>query len=436
MKVAVICSIYNEEILLRQFLDYYSPQVDMVFILDNESTDRSCSLACGYSNVAVSSYSSGGKFSDVALSEAYNRKRRECIGKYDYVILADCDEFIVPQSGLPLVQAIEKASPNPASGLCMEFFWTYGWNMWTRPGEPPYDPTRSLLEQRVFGVENRVYSKPCIIRPESLLEYDHGRHGFRGHEDWKPWDFRESPFYLLHYIGFDQDVYVKRGMDRTIRESQSNVDMETSTQYHDRTEQFYRETFQVNSSDPMLAPVPFKIPQIGRRRLDIGAGKTPTPGYDTLDKDLSSNPTYSFDLMSSDWQIPEEIYDEVLLIHVLEHIPMSKVGLVLRRISKIMKPGGTLRVHVPNGPLVAKAYLEQPKNLFKIQMAIYGAEAETDPVYAHKILYDFPMLRTTLISSGFVDPEDVTEQYEDHHDLHWMWMGGRISLKARARRPG
>lgn len=435
MKVAVICAIYNEEILLPQFLDYYSPQVDTVFLLDNESTDRSRYIACGYPNVVVSTYSSDGKFSDIALSEAYNRKREECVGKYDYVILSDCDEFIVPKSGLSIVQAIEQAQLNPALGLRTEFFWTHGWNMWPMPGEPPYDPARPLLQQRTTGIESRIYSKPCIIRPESLLEYEHGRHNFKGRDEWKPEKFDEAKFYFLHYIGFDEDVFVKRGMDRTTRFAEANVKMRTSVQYLDKNEETYRKIFRENSSDPKLVQIPFIAPQTGRRRLDIGSGKTPTPGHDTIDKDPSSKPTYSFDLTTSDWPILEGTYDEVLMMHVLEHIPISKVGLVLRRILKVMKSGGTLRVHVPNGPLVAKAYLEQPLQIFKLQMAIYGAEAETDPAFAHKALYNFSMLRTTLISAGFVDVEDVTMHYEDHHDPHWIWMGGRLSLKVKVRKP-
>lgn len=435
MKLAVICSIYNEETLLPQFLNYYSPQVDTVFLLDNESTDRSRFLACGYPNVVVSTYSSGGQFSDVALSEAYNKKRKECAGIYDYVIIADCDEFIVPKAGVSIREAIELAQPDQALGLRAEFFWTHGFNMWPRPGEPAYDPARPLLGQRTTGIESLIYSKPCIIKPESRLEYEHGRHNFKGHEQWKPTDFEDAKFYFLHYIGFDEAAFVKRGMERTTRFSGVNVEMGTSVQYLNKTEESYREKFRGQSADPQLVTVPFALPQVDRRRLDIGSGQTPTPGHDTLDKDPGTKPTYSFDLTAPDWPIPEAVYDEVLLIHVLEHLPMTKVGLVLRRILKIMKPGGVLRVHVPNGPLVAKAYLGQPKQLFKIQMAIFGSEAETDPAFAHKVLYDFSMLRTTLLSSGFSWVEDVTEDYEDHHDPHWMWMGGRLSLKVRARKP-
>lgn len=434
MKLAVICAIYNEEALLPQFLDYYSPQVDTVFLLDNESTDESRFAACGYPNVVVSSYSSGGKFSDVALSDAYNKKRQECVGKYDYVIIADCDEFVVPKNGMPLAAAIRAAMPQEALGLRAEFFWSHGFNMWHGPGEVAYDPARPLLSQRMSGIESVIYSKPCIIRPESKLEYIHGRHNFKDHEHWKPSKFDSTHFYLLHYIGFDEAMFVKRGMERTLRFSQTNIDLGTSYQYRGQTEATYRKTFQDGSTDGRLVKVPFTQPRIERRRLDIGSGKKPTHGHDTLDKNTESTPTYSFDLTMPDWPIQEAIYDEVLLIHVLEHLPMSKVDQVLKRIFRIMKPSGVLRIHVPNGPLVAKTYLAQPDQLLRLQMTIYGNEAETDPAFAHKVLYDFSMLRKVLMDAGFAGVEETTQDYEDHHDPHWTWMGGRLSLKVRARK--
>lgn len=436
MKLAVICSIYNEEMLLPQFLDYYSPQVDTVFLLDNESTDQSRFLACNYPNVVVSTYSSGGKFCDIALSEAYDRKRKECVGKYDYVILADCDEFVVPKNGMPLREAIRAAQPDEVMGLRAEFFWTHGYNMWPRQDEPTYLPWRPLLSQRTTGIESVIYSKPCIIRPESKHQHIHGRHNLEGFEKLKPASFDMAQFYLLHYIGFDEAQFVKRGMERTLRFSKATLDLGTSYQYRGQTEESYRKKFREQSADPKLVTVPFKAPVIERRRLDIGSGKKPTPGHDTLDKEAATLPTYSFDLTSPNWPIKEALYDEILLIHVLEHLPMSKVDQVLKQIQRIMKSGAVLRIHVPNGPLVAKAYLAQPEQLFRLQMTIYGMEAESDPAFAHKVLYDFNMLRKLLAAAGYSDIEEISQDYEDHHDPHWMWMGGRLSLKVRARKPG
>jgi len=439
MKVSVISAIYNEEVLLPQFLDYYCPQVDTVFLLDNESTDRSRFMACRYPNVVVSTYSSGKKFSDIALSEAYDRKRRECIGHFDVVILADCDEFVVPKSGVPIATAIEGAMASDQHGSSVEFLWTHGFNMWPRPEATPYDSARPLLSQLKTGIETHVYSKPCIIRPQSRLVYEHGRHEFRGNDVRKPTRCDNSPFSLLHYIGFDESTYVKRGMERTLRFSQDNVTMGTSRQYHQKSEEWYRNVFRANSNDSKLATVPIDWKALegisSRRRLDIGSGVSPTPGHDTLDKNTYLKPNYSFDLLMPNWPIPAGTYDEVLAIHVLEHLPVSKVRHVLDQIRGIMKPGGTLRIHVPNGPLVARAYLEQPDQHFRIQMAIYGAEAETDPAFAHKALYDFSMLRTLLSGSGFEAVEDITNNYEDHHDPHWTWMGGRLSLKVSAKKP-
>ena len=439
MKLAVICAVYNEELLLPRFLDYYSPQVDQIFLLDNESTDGGRSIAGRYSNVAISTYSSGGKFNDGALSLAYDKKRRECAAEYDFVILADCDEFIVPKGGLSIRDAIQRVLLDESDGTHREFFWTHGFNMWAAPGDSPYDHGRPPWAQRHSGIESEVYSKPCVIRPGSSLQYVHGRHNFVGKDSWKASAIRSAPFYLLHYIGIDEEFFVKRSMDRTARFSEDNVRLKTSSQYAGKVEADYRGLFKASSVDPKLAPVPCDwgaiSKHVARRRLDVGSGKTPTAGYDTVDKDQTLKPTYSFDLTSPNWPVPDGIYDEVLLIHVLEHIALTKVGLVLRRVLKTMKPGGILRIHVPNGPLIARTYLNHPREIFKLQMAIYGAEAETDPAFAHKVLYDFYTLRTTLISAGFGEVEDVTEHYEDHHDPHWAWMGGRLSLKLRAKKP-
>lgn len=440
MKVAVICAVYNEEVLLPQFLNYYSPQVDTVFLLDNESTDRSRTIATWYPNVVVSTYKSDGMFSDAALSRAYDQKRAECIGVFDYVIIADCDEFVVAKNGVPLNEMLKQMQLPDVSGLRVEFFWTHGFNMWARPEDFSYDPSVPIIAQRKFGIEDfPFYSKPCIIRPDSSLKYDHGRHNFINIKGKKPDTLEGSAFYLLHYTGFDEATFIKRCMERTTRFSPENLKMNTSFQHRDKTEESYRELFRSNSCNPLLVQVPIPsdilCPLLQRKRLNIGNGAMSLPGYDTLDKNPNIKPTYCFDLTASEeWVIPESSYDEILAVHVLEHLPMSKVGMVLTRIFKILKPGGILRLHVPNGLVIARAYLAQPADRFKIQMPFYGIEAETDPLYAHKVLYDFGMLDTMLSKHEFTQIEEVTSHYEDHHDQHWAWLGGRISLKVRARK--
>ena len=172
------------------------------------------------------------------------------------------------------------------------------------------------------------------------------------------------------------------------------------------------------------------------RRLELGPGAFPTPGYDTADKGGPYSLTYTFDLAKQrPWPIASDLYDEVLAIHVIEHVSMSSAPSMFAEVIRLLKSGGLFRVHVPNGPAIAKTYLEQPGRRRELQMAIYGGEAEVDPAFGHKVLYDAGMLKHLLESSGFISVEDVSSSVEDRHDKGWTLLGGRMSLKVQARKP-
>lgn len=385
MNLAVICAVYNEEVLLPQFLDYYSPQVDAIFLLDNESTDQTPSIARRYPNVIISRYVSGGKFSDLALSEAYNRKRRECAGRYDYVLVVDCDEFVVPKNSPTIRDEIISAQPPVEAGLGVEFFWTEGWNMWAAWDAAPYDPSRPLLAQRDTGISSLMYSKPCIVRPGSLLRYEHGRHNFVGLLESKPSNMESAKFHLLHYIGFDLDEFSRRGEERTSRFAKVNILMGTSGQYLRKTNEDYRSRFFESQASDQLEVVPFRfngftVPSAPRHLL-IGSKRAPIPGWDTVDLSGAKDPTYSFDLLTPDWPISPEMYDEVVVQSSLSEFSTTEVTMILRRIWRVMRVGGSLRARFSDD---------------------LSSRAE-----------DFEIIRAALFKAGFMDIEDVSATYLD-----------------------
>lgn len=149
-----------------------------------------------------------------------------------------------------------------------------------------------------------------------------------------------------------------------------------------------------------------------------------------MDKDPANRPTYCLNLCDTPWPLPSDAFAEVLGIHVLEHLSQKSLDPALREIHRILKPGGVIRMHVPNGPFLAKLYVERPELRITLQGPIFGAEAETDPAFAHKVLYDFPMIAAVFLRNGFVNVLDVTNQYSDHFDDEWSWSGGRVGLKA------
>jgi len=265
-RLAVITMVYNEDVLLPQFLRHYAPQVDTVFLLDNESDDGSIAAVTRYPNVEVSTVPTGERLNDGIQMAAKLAVKADCVGRYDYVLIVDADEFVVPKSGGTLREALFALREK-------EVFGTHGFHMYRGATEGPYDPAVPLLHQRQWGTESdEEYSKPIIVRPENPAVFCPGFHRFsdRDNDPLKP----PSPthFFLLHYTGIDEDLFVRRCMIRTRRLSNENLKYHWGVQYFEGTEKIFRDRFRVASSDPRAIQVigpPFLGTGInaGRKRL-------------------------------------------------------------------------------------------------------------------------------------------------------------------------
>lgn len=83
---------YNEELMLPYFIQHYRerfPNCNIV-VYDNQSTDSTQQIAID-NDCSVVEYNTGGKLSD----SAYLNIKNNCWkGQTDWVIVADCDEFL------------------------------------------------------------------------------------------------------------------------------------------------------------------------------------------------------------------------------------------------------------------------------------------------------------------------------------------------------
>lgn len=173
------------------------------------------------------------------------------------------------------------------------------------------------------------------------------------------------------------------------------------------------------------------------RHLELGAGPFPQPGYDTLDgedwskgyqNDVRPQYAYVYDVEKCEpWPIEDNSYDSVLSIHMIEHIDPLKVGHLFREVLRILKPGGTFRVHVPNGPVIARAYVEIPARREGLQICLYGLQGFHEK---HKCLYDDYLLAKLFAGAGFNSIENVTNDpgFTDRHDVGWAPLFGERGL--------
>lgn len=101
------------------------------------------------------------------------------------------------------------------------------------------------------------------------------------------------------------------------------------------------------------------------KKLEIGSGNNPTPGYDHLDIDPNL-PHLEFCCSMDKLPIEDNVYNEILSIHSIEHIGWRKGVTTLKEWYRVLAPGGKVSIATPNLKWIAKCYLEnKPSGWYK-----------------------------------------------------------------------
>jgi predicted SAM-dependent methyltransferase len=102
----------------------------------------------------------------------------------------------------------------------------------------------------------------------------------------------------------------------------------------------------------------------------------------------------------------DESFDGVFCEHVLEHLSEDDGLAVAREMNRILRPGGSARIVVPDAEVVMLRYFEQPAEMVARRGS--GTETPMEIVngyfrqrYEHQFLYDGPTLQALLSRAGF-----------------------------------
>lgn len=108
------------------------------------------------------------------------------------------------------------------------------------------------------------------------------------------------------------------------------------------------------------------------KKLNLGCGNNFHPDWTNIDFTSTGEGVIAHNLLSG---IPfaENTYDAVYHSHVLEHFPKDKAQYFINECYRVLKPGGILRVAIPDLEQIARIYLE------KLALASSGnKEAQAD----------------------------------------------------------
>ncbi len=178
-----------------------------------------------------------------------------------------------------------------------------------------------------------------------------------------------------------------------------------------------------------------------KMKLHLGCGKRFIPGFIHIDavEYPHVNHVATIDHLSF---IPDDSVDLIYNCHVLEHFKRNDVVRVLREWARVLKPGGVLRISVPDFASLCNVY-QKAQKLDLVIGALFGRQ---DYLYnIHYNVFDLASLSAQLAQAGLVDVrrydwrdtehaqiDDYSQAYVPHMDKD---NGTLISLNVECTKP-
>jgi SAM-dependent methyltransferase len=142
-------------------------------------------------------------------------------------------------------------------------------------------------------------------------------------------------------------------------------------------------------------------------RLNIGCGKFPRPGWINLDNKVRPGVDCVADLRTG-LPFPDASVDYAVAIHVFPHLPLAGLVAALARVMRVLKPGGVLRLALPDLERAIDAYRRRDIGYFGVSDAQWrslGAKLVAQIVWHNDLVtpFTYDLAAEALARAGFAE---------------------------------
>lgn len=121
--------------------------------------------------------------------------------------------------------------------------------------------------------------------------------------------------------------------------------------------------FELRSLIGRLVTRPLPLEKFNSRYLNLGCGNVYLPQMINVDFFTNRRKDYGLDLRYP-FKMPDDSMDGIFCDHTMEHLSYEELEVSLRECCRVLKPGGVLRIVVPDMSLFATKYAENDMEWF------------------------------------------------------------------------
>ena len=189
-------------------------------------------------------------------------------------------------------------------------------------------------------------------------------------------------------------------------------------------------------------------PRAGDRRVEIGSGYSPRPGYIHVDA-VAWNGAIDLVAPADALPLPPAWADEILAVHMIEHLAPASLAGTLRHWFDLLVPGGVLTVHTPDGAALGRSLADSSGHVtagyWPAISALFGYNRHPADVPGpsaltehpdHRMVFTEAVLSGLLSDAGFIDVINISGQDPQcHHTIDWAPFVPGLCLEVRAHKP-